>query len=479
MSGDWTLHLRNENRICHVQVKNIVHEELQTEPEYLQKIRIVQKNNFVNCTQHSWMEDVDVSSHDYLRTICRLGYELAVLWFDGSWPQSDDFETKLLEYHDGAWKDKDWMCAGHIINRPGRYPHWHHQCIVINLKEWNIGQPKIHNFAGAKHSGFIASEECIHDDYTPLELKPDETQNCRNLQVREDFADQFIHWCMGNNYTVLNIPEDVREEKICIYPEDDIELTKRWLLDPNFLNDKTQEEIYEYGFNRHTVPEDKLELWGYKIQHIQVLYVTNTESVPFWAPTPGFTTVAVPCSGLHQFWHIAKHIDTLEKVVWFDFNPYAVEWTKLVLNEWSGEDFDAFYKDNIHRILENSVINPDCVLYNVELVNKFMERMGDEWPDIWRSIRELKHEFLCVDIVKDWNKLIMPIGFNGKVFMQLTNIWQYESNYLNTDGFTAQKAFIDLLTTVAESNDELYVTGDTPGGKYLQYQNIKLMTGLY
>ena len=46
MSGDWTLHLRNENRICHVQVKNIVHEELQTEPEYLQKIRIVQKNNF-------------------------------------------------------------------------------------------------------------------------------------------------------------------------------------------------------------------------------------------------------------------------------------------------------------------------------------------------------------------------------------------------------------------------------------------------
>ena len=172
------------------------------------------------------MEDVDVSSHDYLRTICRLGYELAVLWFDGSWPQSDDFETKLLEYHDGAWKDKDWMCAGHIINRPGRYPHWHHQCIVINLKEWNIGQPKIHNFAGAKHSGFIASEECIHDDYTPLELKPDETQNCRNLQVREDFADQFIHWCMGNNYTVLNIPEDVREEKICIYPEDDIEITK-------------------------------------------------------------------------------------------------------------------------------------------------------------------------------------------------------------------------------------------------------------
>ena len=163
MSGDWTLHLRNENRICHVQVKNIVHEELQNEPEYLQKIRIVQRNNFVNCVDHSWMEDVDVlHSHDYLKTIADLGYELAVLWFDGSWPQSDEFENKI-GIHDGPGKTRTG-CVLTIINKPDATPL--HSCIVINIKEWNMDNPI--QTLRPKHSGFKASAENIHDDYNHL-----------------------------------------------------------------------------------------------------------------------------------------------------------------------------------------------------------------------------------------------------------------------------------------------------------------------
>lgn len=477
MSRDWRLNLRIDNRICHVQANKIVHEELEQETEYLHKLRIVQKCNLNNCCDHSWMEDVDIDNTQYLETLVHIGYELAVIWFDGSWPTSPEFEERLLEYHDGEWQDKNWMCAGHIINKPDRYPHWHHQCIVVNLKAWAEDEyPKLNKYANKKNAGFVASAECIHDDYTPLELVPDKSRDLRSLGSREDWGDRFIHYCLGSGYSVLNLPEAVREHKVCIYPEDDIEATKEWLLDPNFVDGKTQEELYSYGFN---LPEDKLELWGYKIQHIQVLYVTNTETVPKECPQPGFTVMAVPCSGLHQFWHIAQALDTLKRVIWFDFNPHAIAWTKLVLEEWDGVDFDSFYKANIHRITDNSVISPECVIYEQDLVNEFINRMGDDWVNTFNRIKKLDHEFTCVNAVKNWDLLADVIGNNETVFLQVTNIWQYESNYLNTEKFVAQRAFIDLLSTILNSNKDLYVTGDTPGGNYLEYQNVKLMTGIY
>jgi len=477
MSRDWKLNLRQDNRICHIQITDVVHEELINEPEYLQKIRTIQKCNFNNCCDHSWLEDASMDNVQHLETLANMGYELAVIWFDGSWPTSPEFEERLLEWHDGEWSNKKWMCAGHIINKPDRYPYWHHQCIVINLKAWlEEDRPSLNKFANKKGAGFRSSSTCIHDDYTPIELIPDSTINSKNSKVRDDFADPFIHYSLGSGYCVLNLPEEVREHKVCIYPEDDIEQTKEWLLNPNFLDGKTQEQLYEYGFS---LPEDKLELWGYKIQHVQVLYVTNTESVPKDCVRPGFDVIAVPCSGLHQFWHMAQAIDTLKRVVWFDFNTHAIAWTKLVLEEWDGEDFDSFYKNNINRILENSVISPDCVLYNQDLALEFIEKMGPDWKDTFNKIKQINHEFICVDAVKNWELLAEAVGDNGTVFIQLTNIWQYESNYLNTDIFVAQRAFVDLIACLLKSNKDLYVSGDTPGGNFLEYQNIKLMTGIY
>ena len=49
--------------------------------------------------------------------------------------------------------------------------------------------------------------------------------------------------------------------KVCIYPEDDVEETLEWLLDDDFLMDKTPKESLEFGYN---LPEDKMELYGLK-----------------------------------------------------------------------------------------------------------------------------------------------------------------------------------------------------------------------
>lgn len=485
MSTDWKMSLRVEAEICHISITDIVHEELETEWQYLNRLRSVQKCNLNNATDHCWLRDVDDLRWNMaiLKILAAQQFKLAVVWFDGSWPRSPAFEHSLLAWAESQ-QDTRWYLAGHIINREHRnqYPRWHHQCIVINLPQWvAAGSPQLDCYDSYQYAGYTASSECIHDDYTPLRLDPvlGDTNRRLGSLLREDFWDQAIHGSLGRGYSVLNLPESVREEKICIYPEDDIAGTKRWLLNQDLQDDLTPRQLWERGFE---LPEDKLELWGYKIQNVQVMYVTNTETVPVTAPRPGIREMAVPCSGLHQFWHAAWHIDTLKRVLWYDFNAYSVAWMKLVLAEWDGRDFESFYRRNIDRVISDGVIDPDNVIFDSDLVDKFLERMGgeDAWLQTWQQIQQLEHDFVVADIVKQPENIVDRLNTGDQpVFFQCTNIWQYESNYLNTDHLYAQKAFIDLITDLNENNGELWVTGDTPGGVHYNYQNVALLTGIY
>jgi hypothetical protein len=474
------IHADSDHRIVHVQLNHTVHEELMDHPEYVAKLRTILKSNLINSGM-SFVEVHKNSNHIWLEKLADFGYQLAVVWFDGSWPLGSDFDTELLRLYDTEWSQHSWMLAGHILNRPGNYPKWHHQCVVVNLTAWKQeGCPPPNRFGKKLKSGFRASSECIHDDYTPCVLYPDKAMHseCQGLSHSDDYFNAFIHQALGSGYQVLNLPHSVRQHKCCIYPEDDVEQTISWLLDTEYLQNYSTSQVREFGYNLNP---DKMELYGYKAQNVQVLYVTNTESVPAAPPIAGITKIAVPCSGLHQFWHIVHALDTLQQVVWFDFNPYAVEWTKLVLAEWDGRNFAGFVQQNIQRIIGDGVISPDCVLFDPELAAEFIRRVGgeDAWTALFERIKQLDHQFSVTDIVRDWQVLADRIGSGHRVLLQVSNIWQYESNYLNTMPFQAQLAFISLIQTVSQNNQDLYFTGDTPGGVHYVYQNIKELTGIF
>jgi hypothetical protein len=227
-----------------------------------------------------------------------------------------------------------------------------------------------------------------------------------------------------------------------------------------------------------------MELYGYKIQQFQVLYVTNTESVPKRDPelkAVGFTRHVVPCAGLHQFWHLLQDQDTLSSVLWYDFNPYAIEWTQMVLMEWDGRDFVKFYNDNISRVISDGVISPDCVIFDPELYHKLQATLGeDDTGQLlgWTYIQSLDHDFLECDIVNNWREFCEAVGYNNRLFVQLTNIWQYESNYLNTCAFEAQTNFLNIIKTLLAENLEVYFTGNSPGGQHFTYANMRLQRSI-
>jgi len=487
------IHRGDEQEIMHVVSHACVHDDLADEAQYRAKLRKVTKIKLTNECQHSWVEwERSFYDAEFFKKIYREGYKMVCFWFDGSWPDAPEFETELLRLYHREWNDVNWMVSGNIIYRDWRpwYPKWHHQCVILNLKKWiEEGCPNLNRIDNRNNRkpGFKVSPEHYHDNYTPMWLKPDRdlnhTPEMETMKMDLKNLDWMIPNAINANCMVINHPESLRKHKRCIYAEENIEQTKNWIMDTEFNETRTPREIVEFGYD---LDEDKMELYGFKIQQYQVLYVTNTERVPSRGEhldEIGFTKMVMPCSGLNQFWHISKDLNTMEEVLWFDFNPYAIAWTKLVLHEWEPgvQSFTEFYRNNIDRVIGDGIISPDCVIYEDYLVERLIEAMGGEeefTAKMWQ-IKQLKHTFLQVNAVKQWKTLADAVGMGNRIFLQLTNVWQYESNYLNTRPFEAQINFLSLLSQIQQNNPVVYLTGNTPGGVQCSYTDINSMVDLY
>ena len=90
----------------------------------------------------------------------------------------------------------------------------------------------------------------------------------------------------------------------------------------------------------------------------------------------------------------------------------------------------------------------------------------------------MKIDFIQLDAVKEWSRIANESGYNHNLFINLTNIWQYEINYLNTNGYDAQYNFMSLIQDLNKRHNEVFMTGNVPSGIHYTYQNMKIMTGI-
>lgn len=113
----------------------------------------------------------------------------------------------------------DFLVAGQIIYHVNDYPFLHPQLFIINMKLYNqYGRPMI----GFHEDSDVLdlhrpsrSKENVHDDYTPLWLKPSGEVVS---YVRRDFAWNLIHESLNHGLTVPNLSGAIRHSKRFIYP---------------------------------------------------------------------------------------------------------------------------------------------------------------------------------------------------------------------------------------------------------------------
>ena len=114
----------------------------------------------------------------------------------------------------------DFYVYGHILDRGDAYYELHNQCYLLNLSKYQeLGCPKIGQYApGVCHSQTIPerSIENLHDDYTPLWIKPGNTDKTYNHQLHGwNLISKILS--VGGTISAFNI--NVRNNKKHYYPE--------------------------------------------------------------------------------------------------------------------------------------------------------------------------------------------------------------------------------------------------------------------
>lgn len=484
---NYTIKSGRNSDLIHVLPNQPLVEVLKGFPEISAKLRACLRANIVNNCQAGYME---LHHHqnvlDWVGDLYNKSYQVAVIWPDGTWPHGEEFENELMRLRNEEWP-QHWLCAGKINNprKDGEYLQWDYSYpVVINLTQWaNLGYPHFLKSSGDAITYDTPSGD-VEEQNPPLVMPSNwfET-NFKNLECRRLWIDGLFGKSLQSKQIVIGLDHTSVDE--FIHHDDmsqDFENMISWIHDNDLLENH---DIGELRAKSDSMSEQRCEFYTFKLLGLQIVYITNTEGVPKdFKDTAqnGFNTLILPCAGLHQFYHLIHNMDTLERIVWFDFNPYSVKWMQHVIENWDGIDFKQFVKENRHTITDSGEINDECIIYDPDMVDEFFETMdmnNDDWQDFIFQLRGKENIYANVDAVREYKKLVELAGEDRRVFIQLTNIWQYEVNYLNTDGLDAQLAFINLLNDICKANKSLYLTGDTPMGTHYRYKNIKELKGIF
>lgn len=188
---------------------------------------------------------------------------------------------------------EDFVVAGHILDRKTAYYELHHQCYLINFSLYRqLGCPAIGKTElGISHSQTIPlrSPENIHDDYTPIYIKPGTV------------SQPYYHKCHGwnmislalkHNLSLKVFENNVRNNKKYLYPESkkDFEENLSWIYYKNqyclqdFIHTANTERSnnIDKKFNQVLLPASGPLYLDLIDQGTVIFYDYNQKSLDYW-----------------------------------------------------------------------------------------------------------------------------------------------------------------------------------------------------
>ena len=116
-SRNYQLNVRRYNKLVHVIPNKTFYNELNDHPEYTAKLRASLKANLLNSCEHSILELYNNDDRAWVDDLADYGFEYAIIWPDGTWPQGE-FEENLLnvldELNKATKRNSSWLAVGKI-----------------------------------------------------------------------------------------------------------------------------------------------------------------------------------------------------------------------------------------------------------------------------------------------------------------------------------------------------------------------------
>ena len=284
----------------------------------------------------------------------------------------------------------------HIIWTPGEHAYLDDQCWFMNLDSFNINDFKPTTLV---HPAPERSDQNLHDDYTPLWIKPG---NNTVKYTATQFGQGLIASQLKRNCAVVNWNNTARDLKFFLY-NDTLDLSK----------------FQEYK----NIAEN--QLWVFNNEPIVVVNKPRLVS---------------PGSGLSWISNIINLTTTEIQIV--DISRVQLNFCRQLWNTWNGIDYGTFVWNFIeqnklvHYELDNPNLSP-LERLKLKSRSKFIQYVNNtfnslvtaDFPQQWQLAQKTKLINFCNDNLVNW---VLANDIDGYDDIWCSNILDYKWTLLHT-----------------------------------------------
>ena len=417
----------------------------------LANMQQVESNNHLRGGIINLYNSIDTS---WIVASIKMGYRYAVVWFDGVWADTEDFNTKLLTEIDriNNSADKGWIVAGEI--QEDNYAYFYRSMLVINLQSWyDNDQPNPFVEPVDLPSYFKLNADMNWEDSIFALYPARYNDNPRSLEeVNEprinDFGNSWIAWSLRRTLTVPGLSEDIMD---CV-------ANTRPHLSPTDFENALQGLPYN---------ETKLSHQAKKcinvIHRTSPIYFVNTEAskpeIVEQLENTVFDQYVGPCAGFKLLYYAYKYgFNSDTRFVFYDFDEDSVQFKKDLFANWQGQDLvawvDAWCKANPGK-------NTDLQYLVNERWPNIIEQFGGQqsWLNFWNKVRECNVRFLNIDLVNRSSDLIDGMD-SVRTLLWTSNIYSYILAKMTAQPFALENSFMQLIQKLNEFPDSWFVGTD-------------------
>ena len=356
----------------------------------------------------------------------------------------------------------NFFITGHIMDKENPnsahpegegYYGLHKQCLLVNLEYYKkFDKPVYGNKKSINKELLVKAQRHvhnIHDDYTPLSLKPtEETVNCTPLVDGWNF----INKSLENGLTVYNFHPKIREQKQYVYP-----------------NKSAAELNYQLSWINNIISYAPtcVFLWnteGYR----------DLKYIKLSKPIDHIYSVAAafkPNFILNYF----EFKDTT-KVTYFDYSKQALAYKRMLLENWDGEDYPAFiqWARSKYAINETAGIRTEN-----ETTEDLWIRELKYWKsekilkNHWQNYKTLDHRYIHCDICKNPEKLTNKVTNEGTQVIWWSNAFHTVNAHYLRGLQGVKKCYTEWMSQLYNKNQNLYIMGKDYINKPVEGSTLK------
>ncbi len=320
-------------------------------------------------------------------------------------------------------ESQDVGLCGHIMNRGGeKLPFLHEQFAILDIRKYrqwsrpSFGLPE--KFYDFEMTGFEVSPENVHDDYTPLWLKPTCDKSIKS--GRASLATEVIHRSLESGRDVINLDGDLRKTKDFSYPRD--------INGPNF---KRVIEHCEKKWKSET----------------EVIYFFNNEDMRL-PQLEGFepNTFATVCAGFKGATALYQYFQDRAPVKSFivDYSQKALDFFK-----------EAYQKTSRVELKEHFLAwGVESSSFDYHLNRVINESFDSSEEAFWTSMGHLaQSRFLNLDLMTSFEEFTKGISPGDRLLFWTSNPWNTSSVYFRYSREEVERLYQDFARSLAKALD--------------------------